>query len=660
MSARVPRLTLRIRDVVLDLGAFELRRDGRTVRLERQPMDLLILLVERRGELVRRDEIVDALWGKDVFVDVETGVHTAIRKIRQALRDSPEAPTFIETVPGRGYRFVAPVEVIDPPTDPTAPAMPTPITPAVAPLVSTSEAMAESGSHAGQEPDAPPRRPGRPRSGRPAMAVAVVIAAAAILGIAGWSTWRPTSGPPARPLTIAVLPFEAIGADPSVAIFADGLTEDTIVSLGRVDPARVSVIGRTSMFIYRGTPKSVSEIGRELGADYLVEGSLRSEAGSVRVTWRLIRVADQRQVWSDSMDRERNSTLGVQQELSRHIAEQVRATLSPARSLALDQFHSRNQEAFVQFLRGRASFNLRTPAAMRDAVTAFQAATAADPGYALAWAGLAVAYTGRTINSDADPRQMLPPASEAATRAISADSDLPEAQTAVAFVYWLLDWQWPAAEAMFRRALTLDPSYGLGRQTLGHLLSQMGRHAEGLAQLQRARELDPLDPVAVALSSQVAYQARDHRAALAYAQRAIELNPRFWFGYHMLAQAQQALGLTEASLLASSRAMALSGDNSKPVSLHGYTLAKAGRTTEARAVLSSLEARSREQYVPPYAMALIHAGLDERASAIDWLERAYAVRDVHLIYLPVDPKWDPYRADPGFMAILARCGFRSR
>jgi TolB-like protein/DNA-binding winged helix-turn-helix (wHTH) protein/Tfp pilus assembly protein PilF len=642
MAPRDPPLKLRIRDVVLDLGAYELRRDGRAVRLERQPMDLLILLVERRGHLVRREEIVDALWGKDVFVDVETGVHTAIRKVRQALRDSPEAPTFIETVPGRGYRFVAPVEVVDPPSVPQL----------------VPEALPEA-RVAAREPEEPLRQAARAWARPPVGAAVVVVAVAAMAVLAAWSIWRPTSPTPAQRITIAVLPFEAIGPEPSTAFLADGLTEDTIVSLGRVDPDRVSVIGRTSMFLYRGPRNSSSEVGRELGADYLVEGSLRSEAGRLRVTARLIRAADQFPVWSDSLDAEGNSMLDVQRDLSRRIAEQVGATLSPDRSLALDRRHSRNQEAFNHFLRGRASFNLRTPAAMRDAVTAFRAATEADPGYALAWAGLAVTYAGRAINSDADPREMLPLASQAATRAIRADPDLPDAQNALAFVYWLLDWQWPAAEGAFRRAVALDPSSGLGRQTLGHLLSQMGRHAEGLAQLQRARELDPLDPVAVALSSQVAYQARDYRAALTYAERAIELNAGFWFGYQMRGQAQLALGLTDAALLASSRAMELSGRNSKPVSLHGYTLARAGRASEARALLASLEARTLEQYVPPYTMALIHAGLGDGVSALDWLERAYAVRDVHLIYLPVDPKWDPYRTDPGFIALLARCGFPS-
>jgi TolB-like protein/DNA-binding winged helix-turn-helix (wHTH) protein/cytochrome c-type biogenesis protein CcmH/NrfG len=618
MSTPDPHTTFRIRDVVLDLVAYEVRRDGRAVRLERQPMDLLILLVRRRGQLVTRAEIVDALWGKDVFVDVETGVHTAIRKIRQALRDAPEAPTFIETVPGKGYRFIAPVEVV----------LPEAVTP-------TSPAAA--------------------RWLRRLAIVAASVLGAALALIVGWSL-RGTPPPEATSLTIAVLPFDSLGRAADEYL-ADGLTEDTIVSLGRIDPDHISVIGRTTMFAYKDTRKSLAEIGRELDADYIVEGSLRVEAGRMRITSRLVRPGDQVQVWSDSFDRDGGGTLGVQQELSRNIAAQVSTRLSPDRSRALDRRHSLNEDAFDHFLRGRASFNRRTPDAMRQAVDSFRRAIEADPDYALAWASLAAAYAGRAVNSDAEPREMLTLAREAANRAVRIDADLPEAQRADGNVRWLLEWDWAAAEAAVRRALALDPSYAEAHQLLGHLLSQTGRHEEAAARMRRASELEPLDAVQRALSSQVAFQARDNSSARQHARRAIDLNPALWFGHQMLGQVQAEDGEGALALQSSARAIELSARNSKPVSLHGYVLARSGRTAEARALLASLEALSQERYVPPYAMALVHAGLGDEAAVFDWLERAYAVRDVHLIYLPVDPKWDPYRSDPRFVAILARCGF---
>ena len=293
------RETFRFRDFVLDVAAYELRRNGRPVRLERQPMDLLILLVARRGQLVSRSEIVGALWGKDVFIDVENGVNTAIRKLRQALRDSPEAPAFIETVPGKGYRFSATVEVVPE-------VVPSPLPPAAAPpsiivdvqTLASRREPAATGSVAGPEAVVGKRAAGRRAS------VRLVLGAVAVAALAGVLVWEwKRSADSGRRVTIAVLPFDNLNRDAETEYLANGLTEDTIVSLGRIDPERLSVLGRTSMMVYKGTTKSVAEIGRELGTDYLVESSLRVESSRLRITARLIRVRDQLPIWSDSFDK---------------------------------------------------------------------------------------------------------------------------------------------------------------------------------------------------------------------------------------------------------------------------------------------------------------------------------------------------------------------
>lgn len=663
MPDTTTRASYRLRNVVLDVGAYTLQRDGRVIRLERQPMELLILLVERRGQLVTRAEIVDLLWGKDVFVDVETGVHTAIRKIRQALRDAPDAPTFIETVPGKGYRFIAPVEAMAPeaasaraPDNAHRRDAPIPLPPVAGegPLAESRPSPGADAPHPAKEKS--PAAPGREWVQSLSAIAFVVLALAALASFAGWPAVRRMGfAGPDKALTIAVLPFELLGGDPANAYLADGLMEDTIASLGRIDPGRITVVGRTSMQAYRKTTKSLAEIGRELGADYLVEGSLRVEGEQLRITSRLVRPADQVQVWSKSFDRVVGSTFGVQEELSRSIADHVRIQLTPAASQILDRRHSRNEEAFDDFLRGRAAFNLRTPEGMREAVVAFRRATEVDPDYALAWASLGLAQAGRVINSDADPRVALQLARAAVQRAAALDPDLAEAQQALGHVRWLLEWDRAGAETALRRATALDPSFGLAHQSLGHMLSQSGRHAEAQAEMRRARELDPLDPVAAALSSQVAFQARDFQQALALARRAIALNPGFWFGYQMQAQAEAQLSSADAAMESVARAIQLSGHNSKPVSLQGYLLGRGGRSAEARALIASLEAQSAKTYVPPYTMALVQAGLGNRAAVFDWLERAYAVRDVHLIYLPVDVKWDPFRSDPRFAALLDRC-----
>ena len=634
MAASEQQETVRFRDFVLDIAAYELRRNGHRVRLERQPMDLLVLLVARRGQLVSRSQIADTLWGKDVFVDVENGVNTAIRKLRQALRDAPDAPTFIETVPGKGYRFIAPVEALG-----DAPPSPPPLVSAE-PLVSVPEA--EVGARADR---------GRPS----ARLVVAALAVAALAGALAWGWTRP--GESGSRITIAVLPFENLGGDPDTDYLASGLTEDTIVSLGRIDPERVSVIGRTSMIAYKGTPKSLAEIGRELGSDYLVESSLRAESSRLRITARLIRVRDQVQVWSDSFDRTTSSILSLQQEISAAIAEQVRTRLSPDRQRDLARRHTQNAEAYDLFLRGRHFMNRRTPEAMERAIESFQRATVADPAYAVAWANLALAYGSSPINSDVDPGRVSARVREAAVRAVAANPDVAEAQHALGHVNWAFDWDWPAAEAAFKKAIDLDASYSLVHLILAHLLSQEGRHAEAEAFMRRGRELDPLNPLSYALSSQVAFQARDYAGALQYANRAIALDQEFWIGHQMRGQALERLGDVDPALQALATAARLSGQNSKPVSVTGYILARSGRTAEARDVLGALEMASSQRYVPPYALALLHAGLGEADKVFASLERAYAARDVHLMFLTVDGKWDSYRDDPRFVDLVARCGF---
>ena len=486
----------------------------------------------------------------------------------------------------------------------------------------------------------------------------IVLATLTVAALAGALLWQWTRlADSDTRVTIAVLPFDNLSGDPETEYLASGLTEDTIVSLGRIDPERVSVIGRTSMIAYKGTSKSLAEIGRELGTDYLVESSLRAERSHLRITARLIRVRDQVQIWSDSFDSNTISILGLQQEISSAIADQVRTRLSPERQRALARRHTQNADAYDFLLRGRHFLSQRTPDAMQRAIDAFQRATVADPTYSLGWANLAMAYGTSPINSDVDPRRVLPHAREAAIRAVAANAEVAEAQHALGQVKWAFEWDWPAAEAAFRRAIELDPSYSLVHLVLAHLLSQTGRHAEAEPFMSRARELDPLNPLSYALSSQVAFQARDYAGALRHANRAIALDQEFWIGHQMRGQALEELGDHDLALTALATAGRLSGQNSKAISLTGYILGRSGRTAEARDLLGALEMASRQRYVPPYALALVHAGLGDADAAFEWLNRAYAARDVHLMFLTVDVKWDRYRSDPRFANLLARCGF---
>jgi TolB-like protein/Flp pilus assembly protein TadD len=575
--------TFRFADFELDVAAYQLRRRGETVHLERRPMDLLILLVERRNELVSRAEIVDRLWG-DVNVDVDMGVNTAIRKVRQALQDRSDTAFLIETVPSKGYRFVGAVQTVQftGPTD-------------VAPVA-----------------------------------------------------------------TLAVLPFENLEASSDHDYLAAGFSEEATTALGQIDPARLSVIGRTSVMTYKDATKTLTQIGRELGATYLVEGSIRAEGGRWRVTARLIRAADQVQIWSASYDSEPASMLEFQRELSAAIAEQIRLRLSPEHALALEHRRSRNPEAYDLYLRGRHLWLQLMPPTNRRAVEYYARATERDPQYALAWSGLADAFSSSPMNADVPPLEVRARARDAARRAVEHGPDLAESHASLAGVNYWLEWDWVAAERATRHALALDPGYVLAYRTLSLLLATTGRHDEARVTMRRARELDPLQPMNHSLSAHVALLARDHPTGLRFARQATVVGPAFWIGYYQLAWAAERLGEWEVALEALKDADAAAGGNSKVISLRGYVLAIAGRTTEALQVLSTLQSIALERYVPPYAVALVYCGLSEHAHALQWLERAYQAHDVHLVWLPTDPKWDSFRTDPTFLALIERCGFTRR
>ena len=571
MPDQLPPRAFRFGGYVLDLSAYELRKQGRSVRIERRPMELLMLLVDRRGELVTRDEIVNRLWGREVFIDVDASVNTVIRKVRRALRDSADHSRFIQTVQGKGYRFVADVE-------------------------SASRSV------------------------------------------------------------LAVLPFENLLGGADHDYIADGLTEETIVGLGRIDPDRLSVIGRTSSMAYRLTRKTLGEIGRELAADYILEGSVRGAEGRCRVTSTLVRVRDQVQIWTDTCERDLKDLLGLQADLGQAIARQIELRLSPHRVATIAQRQTRNPGAYDLYLRGRYYYNQMTPATAERALECFRRATDLDPGYALAWAGIADTCSGRIFNSDTRPSDVSDDARAAAALALEHGETVAEAHTSMGRVRFLFDWDWPGAEASLHRAVDLDPGSGQTHWMLGHALSQQGRHEQALAAARRARALDPLDALSHSMSAQIAFSARDPDTAALHAREALLAEPDFWVAYWQLGQAFEQMGRMDQAMDALNEASRLSNGNSKPTAMSSYILARTGRAGEALELLAVLKRASQQRYIPPMAFALAYAGLKDDERVFEWLEKAAAVRDSHLIYVVVDPKWDPYRQDERFRRVLRTSG----
>ncbi len=454
---------LKFGDYELNAASYELTRKGRAIKLERIPMELLMLLLERRGQLVGRDEIVQKLWGENVFLDVDNSINTAIRKLRRILRDNPRRPTFLLTVVGKGYRFVAPTR--------------------------------ES------EPQSPATK---------------------------------------RRAMLAVLPFENLANSPEQEYFSDGLTEETISRLGQINPEQLGVIARTSSMAFKGTRKNISEIGRDLGVDYILESSVRREGQRIRITSQLIRVEDQCHLWASTYDRNASTFLGIKSELEAAIAGQVKVRLVPSAGQE-PAFPTQQADAYDLYLHGRYYWNQLTPPSIQRAIEYFQKAVARDPGYALAYAGLADCYTMLPIACDAPVLEILPKARAAANKALELDEQLPEAHSALGSIKLWMEWDWAGAEAAFQRALQLNSNYVHAHGYYGHLLSNVGRHAESAEQMREAREVDPLSPMMHALSGRLMYQARCYDAALDHLKNALAINSELWVVHTFLSDSTSSI-----------------------------------------------------------------------------------------------------------------------
>ena len=458
----------------VDVVSGELRRQGLKVRLQEQPFRLLVLLLDRAGGLVTREEVREALWPADTYVDFDHSVNTAVRKLREALGDSAEAPRYVETIARRGYRFIAPVSL-----RPTA-HVPHPVD-AAAPSPQSSTA---------------PRRalPAR-RLLVPAIVAGIGVAAL----MAYWAAARP--GPAAQSrhrLTLAVLPFDNLSGDANQEYLSDGLTEEMITQLGRLEPDRLRVLARSSTWKYKRADKDIGRLRRELGADYILEGSIRLAADRVRVTAQLVQADDQSQVWAGSYERDLRDVLIVQSEVAEAVGKNIAITLTPDAQARLSHARSIHAEAYQDYLRGRYFFNRRTETAIRQALGYFQKAIAADAGYAPAYSGLADCYSSlgaASVVGGLPPREAMPEAKAAAVKALQIDDTLAEAHASLAQVHLLYDWDLVASEKEFRRAIELDPNYTAAHHWYSHCLLPLGRTADSLAESKRALELEPLQLV---------------------------------------------------------------------------------------------------------------------------------------------------------------------
>ena len=646
----MPASSYKFGDYELDCGRFELRRDGRPVRLERIPMDLLVLLVEGNGHVVTRQEIGERLWGKGVFVDTEHGINTAILKIRRALRDDPERPRFIQTVAGKGYRFivhkVSGVETIDGPDGSPQPGHPEPAEtcPAIIPSAASSPAPQSAMTQEGKSFFRDHRW-------------GLVLLALLSVALTGYLAWRRThAGLPedARPVMLAVLPFENLGKDPDEDYFSDGLTEEVITQLGTLSPERLGVIARTTSMAYKHTRKSVEQIGRELAVDYVLESSIRRDGDQVRISSQLIRVRDQIHVWAHSYDREVSHSIALQEELAKAVAEQIQVRISSTHGRAAP--YPLDAQANEAYLRGRYFWNQFTIDGYKKAIGYFGEAIRRDPNFAEAYSGLSDSYYFLAVTDAIPFAEGESRALDSASRAVALDDNLAESHLSLANLKYG-QWKWPEAEAEFKRAIALNPSHSPARRIYAAFLATQRRHHEAWEQIEAAMRLDPLCLPNNAEVVRTLYYARDYDGAIQQGQKALQLDPNFARTHFWLGRAYAQKRMYPEAVSEAEKVLQGMPDSTLALTELAYTLGTAGRHPEARKLLLHLEERSMHTFVPAYDLAVIHVALNENDRALSLLQKGYAEHDWALLALAAEPRLDPLRRDPRYRELSKKLGW---
>jgi TolB-like protein/DNA-binding winged helix-turn-helix (wHTH) protein/Flp pilus assembly protein TadD len=622
----------------LDLRAGELRKHGLRVRLQEQPFQLLAMLLEHPGEVVPRDELQKKLWPADTFVDFDHGLNKAISKIREALSDSAESPRFVETVARRGYRFLAEVKVVD-------------AAPVHSPeLTSQPHPVAE-----GRDRTDLPGKPAMPKRLRSSLTwrIAGFVLLLLVVSLAGWKlhSWE---RPSLVIRSLAVLPLESLSSDASQDYFADGMTDELISDLGQISALRV--ISRTSVMAYKHTRKPLPQIARELNVDAVVEGTVLRSGDQVRITAQLIEASADKHLWSQSYQGELRDTLGLQNQVARAIADQIRINLNPQEQDALKNVRVVNPQAYESLLKGRYFWNKRTADGLKVALAYFNQAIDEDPNYAQAYSGLADTYAllGDWQYAVMTPKEVLPKAKAAASKALELDSKLGEAHNSLAFCLDGFDWDFDSAGKEFRRAIELNPSYATAHHWYAWHLSLLGRYDEAIAEMKKAESLDPLSLIINADLAELLVLAHSYDESIQQSRKTIEMDPNFAQAHNQLAQAYLQTQMHDEAVAELQKAVRLSGGGPTAVANLARAYVASGERSEAVKLLNDLKKRSSPVASHASEIAVIYAALGDTDQAMTWLEKGYEERFNPGVLLR--PGFDPLRTDPRFQDLLRRIG----
>ncbi len=593
-------------------------------------LDILLYLVTNSRRVVEKDEIMGAVW-PDTAVE-ENNLTQNISSIRKALGERHGQNKFIATIPGKGYKFVADVEVVSNETkraDEVGDAM---------------EAVT-----AGSRPNlgaGPAADLFKKRTVLLALLAAIVI----MLTVAVALSWRSKESTPqvAEARSIAVLPFKPLTLDRRDESLEMGMADTLILKLSGVEKVRVRPL--TAVRRYSAVDQDALAAGRELGVDTVLDGRLQIAEDRIRASVELLNVADGRQLWAGQFDDRLTDIFAIQDSIAEKVANQLKFQLG-ARSR---KSYTESVEAYQLYMRG----NLHTRRLIRPEVEKgieyYKKAIEVDPGFALAYVEIANARRALVLTSDEPALEMMPEAKAAAQKAVELDPELADAWTALATSDFWFDWDWKAAEEHYKRAIELDASSGSVRLFYAHMLSNMGRHDEAIAEIRRARQVDPASLIINAVEGQILFFAGDIMGSEEALRRTIDLDGNFWLSHLFLTRLYLKRGQYAEAAAAAKYAAELSGGNAEALATAAYALAADGRKAETQQILEELNTRARQRYVPSYALAQVHLALGDKEKAYELLGKALNDREALMVFLKVEPKWDTIRNDPGFHDLLER------
>ncbi len=620
----MPQQCYKFGDFELDSARFELRRKGHPLKLERIPMELLILLAEKGGNVVSRQEISERLWGKEVFVDTEHGINTAIRKIRSALHEDADRPHFIQTVSGKGYRFVT--ELKDNGNNGKVSG-----TVREVPVVETTPIQPVPAKH------------GNWRSIAVAAFVLVLLGTALIANLAGMRDHIFARKQPDLIRSIAVLPLANLSGDPTQDYFADGMTDELITALAKDRSLRV--VSRTSAMRYKGASRPLPEIARELGVDGIVEGSVVRSPTRVHMTLQLIRASNDAHVWAESYDRELNGAFSLTEEMAHAIFQQVKSV--PAPPLPPRYI---NPEAHDAFLRGRYQwFLIRN----LDSAKYFRKAIEIQPDYAAAWSGLAVAYGGAAVVGALKPQEAWPQAEAATARALELDDHLPDAHNANAAIFLFYRWDFIRAEQESARTIELGPNFAEAYHLRSYALNALNRTDEALEAQRRATELDPFAKE-WALGKEL-WRLRRFDEAAEDARNRIAARPNDASAHGLLSDVYRLQGKKKESVEELEQSLTSDGDQASATAVR-RAYESGGFKAVHELDLADLKKRAAKQYVQPVLFAYVYARLGMKEETIHYLQLAYEEHSPRLVHLQYEPDFDFLHSDERYREIVRKIG----